>query len=387
MSSQRRRDIKISAKRTLKQILKNQQHISPKIRSLYINDIYVCSGKIVYVTQEDGQETASFSRRPAMKSNIDFLLDSDEPWTVYNTLTELLMIPKENERALKARSDMLSHPMILSLLDELKGWPGKVISSHKSAGQLYHKLSFLAYIGLKVTDEAVFSIVQRILKYQSAEGIIRLPVVVPVHFGGSGREETAWALCDAPLILYSIGMMGMKYQEGVKKAVEYLIGLSRENGWPCAVSDELGRFRGPGRKEDPCLYATLLMLKLISLYDDLKESNEAYYGTECLLDLFHNSRTLHPYMFYAGTDFRKLKVPNIWYDILHTAYILSQFTHTHTDSRFKEMLGLINSKADKDGLFTPESEWRAWSAMGLGSKKRPSPWLTYQVYSINNRII
>ena len=315
-------------------------------------------------------------------SVIDCLLSSDEPWTVYNTLTDLLDVAEEDERAQRAKRKMLSHPMILSLLDELQNWPGKVISSHKSAGQLYHKLSFIADIGLKVTDETVFGIVQRILKYQSSDGIIRLPVVVPVHFGGSGREEAAWALCDAPLILYSLAKMGLKYQEGVKKAIVHLISLSRQNGWPCAVSEELGRFRGPGRKDDPCPYATMLMLKLMSLYDDLKESKEAHYGTGCLLGLFENSRTLHPYMFYAGTDFRKLKVPYIWYDILHAVYILSQFSHTHTDSRYKEMLEIIYSKADKEGLFTPESEWKAWSAAGIGSKKRPSPWLTYQVYSI-----
>ncbi|NTW90442.1 MAG: hypothetical protein HGA35_00625 [Erysipelotrichaceae bacterium] len=60
----------------------------------------------------------------------------------------------------------------------------------------------------------------------------------------------------------------------MQKAVTALMELVRENGWPCAVSKELGKFRGPGRKEDPCPFANLAMLKALSEIEKLREEGE-----------------------------------------------------------------------------------------------------------------
>jgi N-acetyl-anhydromuramyl-L-alanine amidase AmpD len=40
-------------------------------------------------------------------------------------------------------------------------------------------------------------------------------------------------------------------------------------------------------------------------------------------------------MFFMGTDFRKLKAPFIWYDILHATEVLSWYTYARSDSRMK----------------------------------------------------
>ena len=62
---------------------------------------------------------------------------------------------------------------------------------------------------------------------------------------------------------------GLKNEPPVKAAIEYLAGLLRDNGWPCAVSKKLGKFRGPGRKDDPCPFANLVMLKVLSEIEEL----------------------------------------------------------------------------------------------------------------------
>ena len=103
------------------------------------------------------------------------------------------------------------------------------------------------------------------------------------HYGGSGEETGAWALCDAPLILYALSKLGYREDARIRKGIEYLIPLCRENGWPCAVSRELGKFRGPGRKDDPCSYANLAMLKLLSLDPRDKLHIEAKYGVETII--------------------------------------------------------------------------------------------------------
>ena len=319
-----------------------------------------------------------------MKGPIEWLLEG-EPFIEYRTRVDLLGQPENDPEVIQSRKGMISQPGIQSLLQELKNWPGTVLSSHKSASQPFHKLTFIADVGLTKQDLEVKEIVQKVFEHKSDEGPFQLPTNIPKHFGGSGENEWAWALCDAPVIVYALAKFGLKENEQVQKAVRYLARLVRENGWPCVVSKELGKFRGPGRKGDPCPYATLVMLKMLLQFEKWRESEEAHVGAESLLDLWSKSRKVHPYMFYMGTDFRKLKAPFIWYDILHVLDTLSQFRWLKSDSRLQDMAQLVKSKANSEGKYTAESEWKAWKGWDFGQKKEPSRWLTFLVLRMLSR--
>ena len=320
-----------------------------------------------------------------MKDIVKWLMEG-EPWVEYRTRLDLLEQSESEPEVVSARKKMINHPKIQLLLEELTNWPGTVLSSHKSAGQSFHKLSFIADLGFRRDDTRVSEIVGQIFEHKSDEGPFQLPTTIPKHFGGSGNTEWAWALCDAPIIIYSLAKLGLTKDEKIQKAAKHLVSAVHENGWPCAVSKELGKFRGPGRKDDPCPYATLIMLRMLLQFDEWKESKEARAGTECLLDLWTESRKLHPYMFYMGTDFRKLKAPFIWYDILHVLDTLSQSDWLKKDSRTQEMAQIVMQKAGPEGRYTPESEWKAWRGWDFGQKKEPSRWLTFLVLRIIERI-
>lgn len=230
------------------------------------------------------------------------------------------------------------------------------------------------------------TIVSGILKHQSAEGPFQLPTNIPAHYGGTGQDRWGWALCDAPLIVYALVKFGLASDPAVKAAIEYLVGLLRDNGWPCAVAKELGRFRGPGRKDDPCPFANLAMLKALSVSEELRDSPACRKGADTLLGLWSESATRHPYIFYMGTDFRKLKLPFVWYDLLHVLDVLSRFPWIGKDSRFIDMLQILKSKADQRGRFTPESVWKAWKDWEFGQKKEPSRWMTLSAWRIIERV-
>jgi hypothetical protein len=172
----------------------------------------------------------------------------------------------------------------------------------------------------------------------------------------------------------------------VRAATHHLLGLVRDNGWPCAVSKELGKFRGPGRKDDPCPFANLAMLKALSAIPEQRDSSQCRTGAEILLSLWDGSLTRHPYMFFMGTDFRKLKVPLVWYDLLHALDVLSGFPWLKADQRLLDMAGLLSSKADDQGRFTLESVWTAWKEWEFGQKKEPSRWLTLLAWRILARL-
>jgi len=285
-----------------------------------------------------------------------------------------------------ARESMLADAQVQHLLAELSGWPGTVISSHKSAGQPFHKLTFIADLGLVADDPGVGAIVARILERQSAEGPFQLPTNIPTRYGGTGQDQWAWALCDAPLIVYALVKFGLGGAPAVKAAVEHLVGLLRDNGWPCAVSKELGKFRGPGRKDNSCPFANLAMLKALSAIDELRDGPACHVAAETLLTLWSESTTRHPYLFYMGTDFRKLKVPFVWYDLMHVLDVLSGFPWLRSDSRLLDMLANLKGKADEHGRFALESTWTAWKDWEFGQKKEPSRWLTMLAWRILRRV-
>ncbi|HEY9053428.1 MAG TPA: hypothetical protein VIO60_01275 [Rectinemataceae bacterium] len=251
-----------------------------------------------------------------------------------------------------------------SIVRELSAWPGPKINSHKSASQFFHTLAFLAEFGLKADYPGMSMVVGKILEGLDEDGVPTL--------GG------VWALCDAPITLYALSLMGVK-DPRLDSGLRRLAAQPRAaGGYTCSVSASLGSWRGPGKQSEPCPYATLVMLKLFlqrnkdfpGEFDDTISS-----CAECLLDLWAHSREKHPYIFYMGTDFRKLKLPTIWYDILHVADVLSRVPGLGSDARLVEMLEVIESKRQPAG-FVPESVYHVWKGWDFGQKKDVSPTMT-----------
>ena len=87
-----------------------------------------------------------------------------------------------------------------------------------------------------------------------------------------------------------------------------------------------------------------------------------------------------------GNDFRKLKAPFIWYDLLHVLDVLTRFSWLSNDKRLRDMLAVLESKANAQGRFTPESIWTAWKDWEFGQKKVPSRWLTLMAWRILKRV-
>jgi hypothetical protein len=127
-------------------------------------------------------------------------------------------------------------------------------------------------------------------------------------------------------------------------------------------------------------------LKVLANLPDLRKGSSAEIGVETLLALWDQSKEKHPYMFFMGTDFRKLKAPLFWYDILHVLDVLSHFECARKDERFRQMLSVVESKANSDGYYTPESIWTVWKDWDFGQKKIPSRGLTLFVQRILTRI-
>lgn len=320
-----------------------------------------------------------------MSELVSWLLRSP-PWVQYRTRMDLLGQTENSSEVQAAREAMLAHPQIQDLVSELQEWPGQILKSHKDAKHPLHKLTFLADLGLRSSDVGVHRIVDRILEHQSSEGPFQVLVNIPARYGGTGEDQWAWMLCDAPLLIYALVKLGYGEDPRVKAAVDHVIGLIRDNGWFCSVSPDLGKFRGPGSKGDPCPYANLVMLKVLSQLTEFADHEVCRIGAGTLLNLWEQRKVRRPYLFAMGTGFAKLKAHLIWYDILHVLDVLTQYSWLKEDDRLQEMVEIVRLKADEHGRFTPESIWRAWKDWDFGQKREPSAWLTLLVKRMLNRL-
>ena len=298
------------------------------------------------------------------------------PWVQYRARLDLAGQPEDARQVLAARQAVTADQQVQTLVADLAAWPGPPLRRHNDASHLLHKLVFVADLGLRAGDPGMDQIIESTLDRRSSQGVPQILFNIPSRYGGTGEDQLGWMLCDSPLVLYALLKLGLSDDRRGEAAVRHLLGLIRENGWPCAVAPELGKFRGPGRKADPCPYATLLMLKVLSQPPGLRDSSACRAGAETLLSLWEQRKERRPYLFAMGTDFAKLKTPLIWYDILHVTDVLTQFPWLREDNRLREMVQIVKAKADERGRFTSESVWRAWREWDFGQKRNPSRWVT-----------
>ena len=314
---------------------------------------------------------------------IKFILENGDAWLKYAVKINILNEPEENLTDLRSRA--LSDPKIEAYLRDIKNYHGVLVSNHKNPDLPIHKLLFLLDIGFDADVPEIRTAIDKIMEHKDENGIYQSLTNIPKHFGGSGENTFGWCLCDAPLLLLALLRAGIDYEKHVKQGADYLAVFRGDAGFPCTVSREFGKFRGPGRKDDPCPYASLAMLRLMASIPEYRESEVAVNTAFGLLSLWENSLERHPYMFYMGTDFRKLKAPAMWYDIVSVADALSRFEPVKSDARFIEMVSMIRNKRDGDGLYTPEAVYQKFKGWDFGQKKEPSPYLTYLCHRITAR--
>jgi hypothetical protein len=316
---------------------------------------------------------------------IEWLLESQEPWTRYRVLLDLLDRPEDDLEVQTARAEMLAHPRVQALVSEAAAWPGYALKRHNDAGHPIYKFSTLADFGLRATDPGMPAAVETVLAHQSPEGAFQTWLNIHERYGGTGEGMWTWMSCDAPTLLYALRAFGLGDDARVQRAMSHLVSVVAENGWRCVVAPELGKMRGPGRVADPCPIVNVYALKALSRSPQLLDSPATRAGAEMLLWHWEHQAERKIYLFGIGTDFRKLKYPFVWYDVLHVVDVLSRFPFVHADSRFREMVETITAQPDEEGRYTAASMYRAWKGWSFADKKHPSPWLTFLVLRIQRR--
>jgi hypothetical protein len=319
-----------------------------------------------------------------------WLLTSEEPWTRYRTLRDLLDRPEGDPDVRQARADMLAHAKVQQLARTTATWGERPLKNHGDASHPIYAFATLADFGIRASDavalEGLESGIQAVLAHQSSEGAFQTVVLIPKRFGGSGEGAWTWVLCDAPTLLYALLSLGLESDIRVRRAADHLASMVTDNGWRCAAAPEMGKFRGPGRKDDPCPMANVYALKALAQAPESENGQAIEAGAEMLLWHWEIRAERKLYLFGIGTDYRKAKYPYVWYNLLHVLEVLSQCPHVQGDARFQQMLGELAAQSDADGRLTASSMYRAWKDWSFANKREPSPWLTFLCSRILKRV-
>ncbi|MGD8487070.1 MAG: hypothetical protein PVH07_10570 [Chloroflexota bacterium] len=316
----------------------------------------------------------------------DWLLEPGEPWTRYRTLLDLEARPPDDPELVHARATMVAAEPVQTLITRAGEWPGHPLKRHNDASHPLYALATLADFGLGRDDARIESVADRVLAHFDGEGfetLLWLPRFLTRET--EDAERWAWMLCDAPTLLYVLLCLGYGDDARVRAAVEALAGRVRQNGWRCGASSSLPRFSGPGRKDDPCPMATTYALKALAESSHRDDEAVVGPGIVALLDHWQHQRDEKLRMFGIGTEFRKLRYPFVWYDLLHVADVLSRYPMALADPRFEELRGEIAAQADSAGRYRAGAMYRAWQGWSFADKRQPSPWLTFLVLRIEAR--
>ncbi len=103
---------------------------------------------------------------------IRWLLESDEPWTRYRTLVDLLGRPQDDPEVRSTRAEMLAHPQVQELIAEAAAWPGHALKRHNDASHTTYKLSTLADFGVRADDPGLSACIQTVMSQSVGDSVI-----------------------------------------------------------------------------------------------------------------------------------------------------------------------------------------------------------------------
>jgi hypothetical protein len=296
----------------------------------------------------------------------EWLLEAPEPYIRYQA--QLLLEPGKADHSLLDRD-----PFIQAGLKAASGWKDEILQRHDKPDLFIHKLAMLADLGVTKETKGASRIVEGLLGRIAEDGSLRIKISVPVAFGGSGLANEDWLICDFPVILYALLRMAPG-DARLEPAVDKLLSLGDGEYYPCCGS--IAKFKGPGPRNGMCPYANLLVARALAAHDSGKLSSQAMKAAQAVLRLWSERKEKKPFMFGMGTDFKKIKFPMVWFNLLHVVSGLREIGGIAQDERFTELASLLAGKFDPDGKLGAESVYLCYKDQEWGSKKGPSRLLT-----------
>jgi hypothetical protein len=304
------------------------------------------------------------------KDTKEWLLAAPEPYIRFQA--QRLLSPKKADPTLLDRD-----PFIRANIKAVSRWRKEVLTRHDKPDLFIHRLAMLADLGVTRDTAGARAVIEDLLDNFAADGVFRQNIVIPQVFGGSGKATPEWIICDLPVVVYAL----LKMAQGdvrLRPPIKKIRGLCGESFYPCCGS--IPKFKGPGPRNAMCPYANLLVARALAADSTGRRSPQAGLAARAVLNHWTHRKTQRPFLFGMGTDFLKLKLPMVWYNLLHVVSALKRIPGIAKDKRFLQMAGRLRSKLDASGRATSESIYMVYKSEEWSDKKNPSRLMTVMAH-------
>jgi hypothetical protein len=305
-------------------------------------------------------------------------LHESNPWTRYRTLIDLQAIDPNSKQIQELKPLIWEDPMVKSLAIQASEWMPQAASRNSDPKISYFTWRVLTDFGLDNSLDEISTLCSKakehiIEKLFAARGSLPERQKKGESQPNENPNADLWHICacNSPMISYCLAASGDE-SEQLKASIDELQNRWAEpQGWFCHLFFVKGQFK---KTQLPCPMAGLMALDVFSLYPELRTSKAASNAFNSLVGHKEYGNTL--YYFGRSKKFFKLKYPFVWYNGLYIADVISRYPQFHQTEVFQELVQWIESQADEDGRFTPQSIFMPYKAWDFGNKKQPSPWIT-----------
>lgn len=315
---------------------------------------------------------------------VEWLLASREPSAVFITRTRVLGQPDSDPDVQFTRAAVLAEGRVAHLIDALPVWGVDEFSGHDSPNFLPNLLGLLHDLGIREGDfPRVDEALDALLSHQDSQGRFE-------SYGRYHGSEPRWGalLCDTHAIAGALLRFGRGGDPRVARALERaasdLADTPQGPAWRCEP-DKRTLFRGPGRKADVCPQVTLEALRAFSYLPPEARPAAAGRAAHTPLEVWRRRAEERPYMFGHGYQFKSVKWPNLWYDVLGMVETIGRYPEVWSgpDARPEDRQAvaelaacLVAYNTDADGRVVPRRAYRGFEEFSFGQKKEPSPTAT-----------
>lgn len=319
-----------------------------------------------------------------------FLLNSEETFTVYRTLTDLLDFPADSPLAVYTYEKMMSDPVVQDYICNLSDWEKDLVKGHDRPTYLPNQLWLLQEWGIKAEDShRVKAEIEKILLHQDKKTGQFLDYT-EIYDRRKKTKSIGWTsyLCDHNLITSVLLLYGYSNNSAVRKALERMDSLLEQTnqgfGWKC-IPDPQASFRGSGKKDDMCPMLMVDALRGLYLIHATQWPKHLIDAGNSLFNCWLKRADEKPYMFGHGRNFRTLKPPFFWYNIGSVLDATSHYPELVKTEAIQQLLAVSLLNFEQFGRIIPKSVKRDFKDFSFGQKKESSQWVTLFMLRILKR--
>jgi hypothetical protein len=322
---------------------------------------------------------------------LGWIADSSEPYAMVVALRDVLGRDSRDSELIQTRAQVLEHDAVRKLIDELPPRVTPTSADHHSPLFLPNRLNLLADMGVRYGDfDRVDGLLEKLIDSQARTGRF-----TPRTGSPSGHTNVS-PRCEHNAVTEVLLRFGFGADErvarGVARVMSDLSVGAQGRGWCCVP--EQRSLRSRLAKLDVCPQIDLEGLRTAGLLGS-RSASAVTDAARTPLELWRRRSDERPYRFGHGYQFKTVRWPSFWYDVLRVVDTVGRFPELWSgpDSREDDRMAiaelaacLIAYNMDSDGRVTPRRVHRGYEAFSFGAKDAPSAFATAQVLAALVRV-